>query len=788
MSTALVEEPLVADRPPESTGSSSGGFERWLPLIVSLVAVAVMLLAVGTSLLDILRYGAYAVWGVVLPGTLLYRAVRRVPHSLVDDLTMGSMLGLAAELVAFCAFSLLRVQHWLLLWPLLVVVPFLAVPRLRRHWRRPPGYRQASLAWCWAMATLVVFFAACLVVAAMAIVPTVPAGGDGSWYVVDIQYLLGLVGELKNHFPPHTPQVSTEPLHYHWFAFAHDATASLMSGVDTPVAFLRFGMLGDALLGVLAMGVAGWRLFNRPWAGVVAAMLVFGVGEVAVLPPYPAWGETLTMSWTGPSMFYSWVFTVAMIIVVADRLTPGGLRSGAIGRSGWPLILLFGVASIGAKSSSLPPALAGIGLVGLVELVRRRRIGLRVLVIAVLLGVAFLFGTIAIFAGENHGLWFHPFFVFRGVVDPDARRGAAHYVLGLGAALVAYAVFELARFAGIVVLGWLAGKRRSAAWGFTEWFLLGGFVAGVAGTLLLAHPTDSELHFVRSGLPFGALLAGAGYAALVDRVGATRRAALLSFAGPAAVASAVTFVFWWRLVHTRNNPVSYTVPGLLRPVIMPFVHKLNMGGLLQIITVGLALAVVGLLAVGGWQLGRRRWVALQGLGGLVVLSALMAAGTPALPQEAYFGGRTLTRYHLWQEQVDQDRYQTARWLRGHTGPDDVLATNIHVYRGNVALTFWLNAWSERRTLVGSWGYVPRVESLARDESLHPSLVPFWDPAKLADNDVAFYEPTQQRIDWLKRQGVHWMVVDRDIQRESGALADYATLRYQRGPMAVYEIR
>jgi hypothetical protein len=73
-------------------------------------------------------------------------------------------------------------------------------------------------------------------------------------------------------------------------------------------------------------------------------------------------------------------------------------------------------------------------------------------------------------------------------------------------------------------------------------------------------------------------------------------------------------------------------------------------------------------------------------------------------------------------------------------------------------------------------------------SLHPSLVPYWNVDQLTRNDSAFYQPDQQLIDWLKQQGIRWMVVDRDIQRESPDLARYAALKYQRGPMAVYEIR
>ena len=51
-----------------------------------------------------------------------------------------------------------------------------------------------------------------------------------------------IAGEAKHQFPINVPQVAGEPLHYHWFGFAHMGAASLVSGVDLPTVFLRLAM------------------------------------------------------------------------------------------------------------------------------------------------------------------------------------------------------------------------------------------------------------------------------------------------------------------------------------------------------------------------------------------------------------------------------------------------------------------------------------------------------------------------------------------------------------------
>src|SRR6185369_3423820 len=86
----------------------------WLPALTATAAIVGVLLATGTALSDIVRYGWYVGYGLTLPGTLVYRALRSRVHSLVDDLAFGTAVGFVLEIAAWSAYSVLGLQR--LLW------------------------------------------------------------------------------------------------------------------------------------------------------------------------------------------------------------------------------------------------------------------------------------------------------------------------------------------------------------------------------------------------------------------------------------------------------------------------------------------------------------------------------------------------------------------------------------------------------------------------------------------------------------------------------------------------
>jgi hypothetical protein len=122
-----------------------------------------------------------------------------------------------------------------------------------------------------------------------------------------------------------------------------------------------------------------------------------------------------------------------------------------------------------------------------------------------------------------------------------------------------------------------------------------------------------------------------------------------------------------------------------------------------------------------------------------------------------------------------------------------VATNEHCVDGGtgtgtgcLSLSYWLAGYSERRQLVGSWSYTPRVTNIGGGNAF---TIAFWDQQLLFDNDIVFTDPTAQRVARLRvDHGVRWLVVNRTVSRESPALARFAELRYERGQIAIYELR
>jgi hypothetical protein len=68
-----------------------------LPWMVLAAVTVTLPAALGTPPLDIVRYIAYILYAVVIPGALLYRAIRPAPRSLLEDPTHGTVVGLLAE-------------------------------------------------------------------------------------------------------------------------------------------------------------------------------------------------------------------------------------------------------------------------------------------------------------------------------------------------------------------------------------------------------------------------------------------------------------------------------------------------------------------------------------------------------------------------------------------------------------------------------------------------------------------------------------------------------------------
>jgi hypothetical protein len=734
---------------------------RWLPFAVAAGSAAVILLVGQTSILDLARYAGYAVVAVALPGTLVYRALRRTPHTFVEDVAMGVAIGLVLELVAWAAISALHLQAWLMLWPAAIIVPFAAVPRLRRHWR-VRGYAPTPLGWSWSVAGVVVFWTAYLWSVFLARNPILPRS-EGTRQYVDLAYQLSLAGEATHRFPPDLPQVSGEPLHYHWFGYAHMATTSLVGHIDLAVVSLRLAVPALCAAAIVLMAVVGWRVSGRPYVGAVAAGLFWVVGELNFTHPVtmPFGTQATFVVWHGMSMTYSWVLLIALIAPLADRV---GRATGSavppIGRGAYVLSGLLLLGSSGAKASSLPVVLGGLAVTGVVMLVVRRRLPWPVIVVGAIAVSAQAFATAALFTFQTYGVSVDPLYNLR-VLWAQTRTGPAwqHWAV-VAAVFAAFALSMQLRAAGILPLVWLRRGRLEPV----QWLLLGGGLAGVAFYLSLG--SSSAQYFTRSGFPFAVLLSAWGYLLVVDRARLSRPGKAGLGAAALAVAAGLVVV---QLLFAGPQPQGRSYSPLL-----------------PIWTWAAGLAAAGLLAALVWRPAGRLWPALRGRGPVVALTFALVAGAPGLIMDEYKSWQAPNGGPHVNVTLPASRVDAARWVRDHSRPEDVLATNAHCLNDPGAdgycdaRVFWLSGYSERSVLVEGWSFAPRLVS--------SGSATFWDSPRLRLNDQAFTAPTADLLDELRRRhGVRWLVVDRSVGAESGALGTLAHRRFDNGRLAVYEL-
>ena len=746
-------------------------WQRWLPFTAAATVVTLVLLAARTPAWDLARFAAYAIWAVVLPGTLLYRALRRRPHTFVEDVAMGAAVGLTLELAAWAVFSALDRRAWVGLWPLAVLGPFAAVPRLRRHWRAR-GNAPTPLGWSWAVAGVVTIFMTYLSSVFLQANPILPTGEETRHHI-DLPFLLSLAGEMTHRFPPNLPQVAREPLHYHWFAYAHMAMTAMIGHLDLPVVTLRLAVPALSILAIVLSAVVGWRISGQPAVGVVTAVLFWVIGEVHFANPVPyTFGpQVILVVWYSMSLVYSWVLLLALIAVLADVLrTTGGDaaersaavqdRSGAlptIGPGAYVLTLLLALGSSGAKASSLPVVLAALAFTGVALLVGQRRLPRPVIAAAAIVAIAEVFAIAALFRFNAYTLkigvlselaryWTQP---------PLPRAPWQHGLVVLGV-WAAFLINMQSRVAGIVPLLWLRRARLMPV----EWFLLGGALAGPA--LHLCFASANARYFSRAGFTFGVILSAWGYGLVCDRAKLSRRASVAIGVGAAAFALAlVAAQLLFAGPEVRGpDPSRRILPILQWSAIL--------------VMAGVAGALV-------WRASRPRWPALRGRGAVVALTAVLVAGAPGLVMDAHQSpGYSMV--------LPRSRVEAARWVRDHSGPDDVLATNVHCLQGTGPTcdprSFWLSAYAERSVLVEGWGFAPRIAGVRADVR-HP----FWDQPLLRLNDETFTAPTPANLGELRqRYGVRWLVVDRTVAPESERLAELAARRFDNGRMAVYELR
>ncbi|WP_049562343.1 hypothetical protein [Nonomuraea sp. SBT364] len=733
----------------------------WVPAGLVTVAAVVVLWRFGVPLRDLGAFGGYISLGVMLPGVLLWRALGPGGGSLPADLAAGLALGYAIEVLVYLPARALGAPMAVVAWPVVTVVAFLAVPRLRRHWRGS-GVR-VPLWWAWAMSGIVGYL---LAWSARQFYPThgLTWPGNAGPYV-DMPYHLALVGELRHHMPPQFPAVLGEPLSYHWFVYAEMAATSWVTGIEPQTLLYRLAVLPMLAATMVLLAVTGWRLAGRPWVGIESVVATC----LACSPALHAGGELFPAA----SPFGAWLSptqTLGALLFAPVALALVGLLRGGRGR--WVVVGVLLLALTGAKATYLPLLVAGLGLVLVVRLLTDRRVHRPALAAGGFAVAGLLIAQFVLFAHGSQGMTVTPLDTMRRLwraaaelSDPEMAALPLGLALALAALYVAVLAGVWAGIAGFFVRpvpgddpppGGAGAGGRWAALCDPGVLLLGGIgVAGVGAVLVLGHPAASQLYFLTSAKPYLAIVAVAGAGVLLRAFPGAWRVAAGALAAGAGLAVLVAAEFGVEMPVRGLRPADVALPYLV------------LGGVLVVVAAALAV----------W----RKPVAVV----LVALACgftVPAAADRAVRQVGPSGGS--------QPMIPEGGVEAARWLREHSGPGDVVATNLHcrptVRRHCDSRHYWVSAYSERRVLVEGWAYAG--STLARTPETTESYlrIGFADPLRLAVNDAAFQTPSEQTIGRLaQKYGVKWLFVEG--VRETPDVGRFARLRFRMGECAVYEV-
>jgi hypothetical protein len=209
---------------------------------------------------------------------------------------------------------------------------------------------------------------------------------------------------------------------------------------------------------------------------------------------------------------------------------------------------------------------------------------------------------------------------------------------------------------------------------------------------------------------------------------------------------------------------------------------------LPIFAEGAVLALGGVALILGVVLHRRGRSSPHRYGSLVVgisAAVALAVGTGAFSAP------------VTSPPVDPSRVVTsaesgaAQWLRAHSRPTDVVATNVHcLARKTVehcdARAFWVGALTERQVYIGGWAYTSAAREMHGREGLTYKQQRFHDPARFAANEAVFANPTAAAVDHLRSAGVRFLYADELASPVSPKLADVARLVHRDGTVSIYE--
>jgi hypothetical protein len=778
-----VTSPSTADRQGRSSLLSPG----WIPGLLVLAVTVLVLSYYGVSTGEIVKFGGYSLLANTLPGLLLWRAVRGGAGFLPFDAAFGTVAGFVVELPLYMLLRQFDIPYAVGVWPVVTFAVFLAVPRLRRFWRGSGQRLPLGVSWTAAIGFLWVI----ALIALSSFRYNNLFEPRFATMSMDFPFQFALVGEFKHHVPLNTPWVTGTPLQYHWYVYAHGAAASWLTGIEPQTLILRLLPLPMVAAFLLIVVAAVHRITGRWWPGNVAILLM--LAGVSINPfswsNQPIFNGVITDNlWVSPTQTYAALFFIAVVYQLAGIFQAD--RAALRRPQPWIILAVLLGAVAGAKATFIPMVLCGLLLAVVLRAVFARRVGPELPALGITL-VWFAFAQFVLYGSGSQGAEVYPLQTIKWTPVGQAVMGrqnpADHWtpILVLTAIGIIAMAFGWAGMAGLLRREWRMQPIVHVMLGFA--------VSGVGGLWIIAHPGLSQTYFARSATPYLAILSAVGLAALIPAGARVPR--WFVRLGVAGVVVAVVGMVTIRHTIGGGAPHRQFRSFSLRHVVASY------GSV--VLLVALIALIVALVA---WRvrLPGRYAVAIVSL---VVLSTAVTSGFTGGGKniwQAVTSGKS-QRYSAGPDPryaMPRGAIEAGRWLRDHSDPLDVVATNSHCRAdigGCDSRDFWLAAYSERQVVLEGWSYTE--QALGTGELWGGTLArsTFWDQPLLAANDAVFYSPTAANVaSFTQAHDVKWLIAVKKTQSATEIvknkpvvanpeLGKFATERFRAGDVIVYQV-
>lgn len=701
---------------------------------------------------ELVRYLGYEAVFVVVPGWLVLRALAPGIRGIAWQLGLGWPIGLVLEILAFSLTAALDVRDLFFAYPALVAVPAFLVLRARRDRsgaaaEAEPLFTNAER---WALAVLALVAFVFVGVGHFATTP-LPGTAPGDVYPADTTFHIAVAASALHGWPPADFRVAGEPFHYHYFAHLHMAAISQVTGVGLPVVVSRLYLLPLNALLILQLGLAGWALTGRRWAGPLTAVLFLLVREIdlSIGDVTPFGGTELFHLWSSPSQLLGMtVFVPALIVLAAlldpavGRRLPPGLRDRRIAL--WAILVVLLIGAGGAKSAIMPALIGGLILYLAWGRLRSSRLdptAIRALGLCLLLFVAYY---LLMYRGGSLGLKLDPPATIKQM--PPLDRVHDDWPGGLladAAFWVAAVPVGLAMYFGAPLLGLALWRRQTPGPLEPAAVLSVSLLAvGIGAFLLISDDYLEQTYFTSFGVIAAMPFAAAGLIGFFESAtgkGAVRWRALGGFAtawvAAALLIAAAADRLWERGNYLRSDLVAY----------LP------------------AAAAVAALAVAALR-GPPRW--RGGLAALAVLGVLLTASLDAPldvfpnPVKDLVDDKPL--YPTSPAGLRPDEVRGMDWIRDNLPDDAILAVSNDRTPKTVRLgpsDGDYPALTEHRTFREQWAYTAGGNEVGQADAAALRVDPFPKRTALERNLFERGDPRAARI-MERRYGVHYVVVSK----------------------------